>query len=182
MILAAFYRYIFFLMPPNISGISGYWETISMAPKANLFVSGLLLLGLTAPSFARIGETMDEAVKRYGEVIRHGNIHGEELYSFKRNGFNILAHFHAGKIDRIMYSRESGSKLTDEEIDTFLKANNKGRPMNEDLPYIWVGKDVAATYSIWPRDVWHLDIKARAFGHRRTLAKEATEKVKLEGF
>ena len=55
-----------------------------MAPKANLFVSGLLLLGLTAPSFARIGETMDEAVKRYGEVIRHGNIHGEELYSFKK--------------------------------------------------------------------------------------------------
>ena len=86
----------------------------------------------SVPSFARIGETMDEAVKRYGEVIRHGNIHGEELYSFKKNGFNILAHFHAGKIDRIMYSRESGSKLTDEEIDTFLKANNKGRPMNED--------------------------------------------------
>jgi hypothetical protein len=54
--------------------------------------------------------------------------------------------------------------------------------MNEDLPYIWVGKDVAATYSVWPRDVWHLDIKARAFGHRRILAKEATEKVKLEGF
>jgi hypothetical protein len=43
-----------------------------MAPKANLFVSGLLLLGLTVSSFARIGETMDEAVKRYGEVIRHG--------------------------------------------------------------------------------------------------------------
>ena len=97
-------------MPPNLSGISGYWETISMAPKANLFVSGLLLLlGLTAPSFARIGETMDEAVKRYGEVIRHGNIHGEELYSFKKSGFNILAHFHAGKIDRIMYSREWGA-------------------------------------------------------------------------
>ena len=153
-----------------------------MAPKANLFVSGLLLLGLTVSSFARIGETMDEAVKRYGEVIRHGNIHGEELYSFKKNGFNILAHFHAGKIDRIMYSRESGGKLTDEEIESFLKANNKGRPMNEDLPYIWVGKDVAATYSIWPRDVWHLDIKARAFGHRRILAKKATEKVKLEGF
>jgi hypothetical protein len=61
-----------------------------MAPKANLFVSSLLLLGLTVPCFARIGETMDEAVERYGEVIRHGNIHGEELYSFKKNGFNIL--------------------------------------------------------------------------------------------
>ena len=47
-----------------------------MAPKANLFVSSLLLLGLTVPCFARIGETMDEAVERYGEVIRQGNIHG----------------------------------------------------------------------------------------------------------
>ena len=54
--------------------------------------------------------------------------------------------------------------------------------MNEDLPYIWVGKDVAATYSKWPRDSWHLDIKARGFGHRRGVAKKATEKVKLEGF
>ena len=83
---------------------------------------------------------------------------------------------------KLITRSQSGGKLTDEEIGTLLKANNNGRPMNEDLPYIWVGKDVAATYSIWPRDVWHLDIKARAFGHRRILAKKATEKVKLEGF
>ena len=31
---------------------------------------------------------MDEAVKRYGEVVHHGNIHGEEVYSFTKNGFN----------------------------------------------------------------------------------------------
>ena len=100
----------------------------------------------------------------------------------RKNGFNILAHFHEGKIDRIMYSSESGRKLTDEEIDTFLKANNHGRPMNEDLPYIWVGKDAAATYSKWPRDTWHLDIKARTFGRKRIVAKKPTEKAKLEGF
>jgi hypothetical protein len=108
----------------NHSGISGDWGTISMAPKAkNVFVSSLLLLGLSVTSFARIGETMDEAVKRYGEVVHHGNIHGEEVYSFTKNGFNILAHFHGGKIDRILYSRESRGKLSDEEIDTFLRAN-----------------------------------------------------------
>jgi hypothetical protein len=93
-------------------------------PKAkNVFVSSLLLLGLSVTSFARIGETMDEAVKRYGEVVHHGNIHGEEVYSFTKNGFNILAHFHGGKIDRILYRRESRGKLSDEEIDTFLRAN-----------------------------------------------------------
>ena len=41
---------------------------------------------------------MDEAVKRYGEVVHHGNIHGEEVYSFTKNGFNILAHFHGEKL------------------------------------------------------------------------------------
>jgi hypothetical protein len=75
---------------------------------------------------------MDETVKRYGEIVHHGITYGEKLYSFEKNGFNILAHFHEGKIDRIMYSSESGRKLTDEEMDTFLKANNHGRPMNED--------------------------------------------------
>ena len=58
---------VFFLISPNPSGISGFWEPISMAPKVtNLFVSSALLLGLSVTSFARIGETMDEAVKRYG--------------------------------------------------------------------------------------------------------------------
>jgi hypothetical protein len=54
--------------------------------------------------------------------------------------------------------------------------------MNEDLPYLWVGKEVAATYSKWPHDAWHLDIKARAFGQRRIVTKKPAEKRKLEGF
>jgi len=52
-------------------------------------------------------------------------------------------------------SRKSGEKLTHEEIDTFLKANNGGHLMNEDSPYVWVGKHVTATYYKWPRQAWH---------------------------
>jgi hypothetical protein len=60
-----------------------------MAPKGtNLFVSSLLLLGLSITSFARIGETMHEAVKRYGEVVRRETIQGREFYSFEKNGFH----------------------------------------------------------------------------------------------
>lgn len=154
-----------------------------MASKAtNLFVSSILLLGLTVTSFARIGETMDEAVKRYGRFVRHDTIHGEEFYSFEKSGFHILAHFHDGKIDRILYNSESRPKLTHEEIDTFLKVNNGGHLMNEDLPYLWVGKDASATYSKWPGDAWRLDIKARSFGRRRIVTKKAAEKANLEGF
>ena len=148
----------------------------------SMYVASIVLLSLSVPSLSRIGETMDQAVKRYGRVVSHETIHGAEVYSFEKNGFHILAHFHSGKIDRVVYNSESRQKLTDEEIATFLKANNHGHPMNEDLPYIWVGKHVAATYSKWPRDVWHLDIKARSFWHRKIVAKKAPEKAKLEGF
>jgi len=54
--------------------------------------------------------------------------------------------------------------------------------MNEDLPYLWVVKDASATYSKWPGGAWHLDIKARTFGHKRIVVKKAAEKAKLEGF
>jgi len=148
----------------------------------NVIASSAMLLGLSVTSFARIGETMEEAVKRYGPVVHQDTIQGEEYFSFKKNGFHILAHFHDGKIDHILYNSESGEKLTHEEFDTFLKANNGGHLMNEDLPYVWVGKHVAATYYKWPRHAWHLDIKARAFGRRRIVTKKPTEKARLEGF
>jgi hypothetical protein len=148
----------------------------------NAFASSAILLGLSVSSFARIGETMEEAVTRYGPVVHHDTIQGEKYSLFKKNGFHILAHFHDGKIDHILYSSESGEKLTHEEIDTFLKANSGGRLMNEDLPYLWVGKDASATYSKWSGDAWHLDIKARTFGHKRIVAKKAAKKAKLEGF
>ena len=61
-----------------------------MVPEGtNLFVLSLLLvLGLSVTSFARIGETMEEAVKRYGEVVRRETIQGREFYSFEKNGFH----------------------------------------------------------------------------------------------
>ena len=56
-----------------------------MAPKVtNLFVSSALLLGLSVTSFARIGETMDEAVKRYGEVVDHGIAHVKNFIPLRK--------------------------------------------------------------------------------------------------
>jgi hypothetical protein len=72
----------------------------------------VVLLSLGVPLFGRIGETMDEAVQRYGKIVHHGTIYGEEFYSFNKNGFYILAHFHNGKIDHILYSRQFGGELT----------------------------------------------------------------------
>jgi hypothetical protein len=146
----------------------------------NLFVPSIaLLLGLSVPSFARIGETMDQAIKRYGPVVDHDTIQGETLDMFKKNGFVVIVHFHDGKIDHILYGKETRDKLTPEEINTFLKANNGGRPMKEDFLYLWVGKDVIATYS---KDVrhWHLNIETKDYEHRQIAARKAKEKSRQE--
>jgi hypothetical protein len=41
-----------------------------------------ILVGLSVTSSARIGETMDEAVKRYGQVVQHETMDGKEYYLF----------------------------------------------------------------------------------------------------
>jgi hypothetical protein len=156
-----------------------FWllKTAMEAKAVNLFVSSVLLvLGLSVTSFARVGETMYEAIRRYGNVVRHATIEGEELYSFNKNGFIVIAHFYDGKIDHIMYGKPSGEKLTPEEIDTFLKANNSGRPMEEALRHLWVGKNVSATYSKDGK-YWHLNIKTLDYEHQQIAADEAAEKA-----
>ena len=132
-----------------------------MAPKAtNQFVSSVLfLLGLSATTFACIGETMDEAIMRYGEAVQHEIVHSKEYYLFNQNGFNILAHFTEGKIDVIAYGKESGEQLTSEEINTFLKANNGDQPMKKQGPNAWVGNKVIAMYHK-EGAAWHLAIMA----------------------
>jgi hypothetical protein len=133
-----------------------------MAPKAtNQFVSSvlLLLLGLSATSFACIGETMDEAIMRYGEAVQHEIVHSKKYYLFNQNGFNILAHFTEGKIDVIAYGKESGEQLTSEEINTFLKANNGDQPMKKQGPNAWAGNNVIAMYHK-EGAAWHLAIMA----------------------
>jgi hypothetical protein len=70
-----------------------------------------------------------------------------------------LAHFNEGKIDVIGYANESGKKLTPEEIDSFLRANNHGRSMNKKGPNAWVGDDVVAMYHK-EGGLWHLAIIA----------------------
>jgi len=148
-----------------------------MASRAvNVFVSSLLL-GLSVTSFARIGETMDKAVKRYGPVVHHDTIQGEELYAFKKHGYDIVAHFHEGKIDNIMYGKESREKLSKTEVNTFLEANNGGRPMKDLGGDFWEAKN--GTYATLTKlgGIWHLDIKGPAYDKRNIDAYAAEEKA-----
>ena len=120
---------------------------------------------------------MDQAVSRYGPVVRHDTIQGEELYLFTKDRFVIMAHFYDGKIDSIYYSKESREKLDKEEVDTFLKANNGGRMMEELAPNTWTTKNDTSASLNKLGGFWHLDIKSIEYQQRSWDAYAAEEKA-----
>jgi hypothetical protein len=148
-----------------------------------LFVSSIaFLLGLTAPSFARIGETMDQAVKRYGRVLYH-KTDGEEFYGFHKSGLIVMAHFADGKIDCITYAKAPNGKqkLTPTEIKTLLKANNDGRAMKELGPDGWSGDNgLLAASEQSEEGMWVLAF-VRPDNNATETEKKAEEKA-LQGF
>jgi hypothetical protein len=63
-----------------------------------------LLLGLLAVANicqARIGDTMKEAIERYGKPVHKAS--ADEFAIFKEASYYITAHFHDAKTDAITY-------------------------------------------------------------------------------
>lgn len=98
-----------------------------------LLTTTLGLLSLSA--YARIGETMDEAIKRYGPVTHEIDMGSRHWYCFRFKGFVVNAVFNDGKIVEIEYLRDPANmprleavstftELSENEIINFLKANS----------------------------------------------------------
>ena len=85
----------------------------------------LLFLLITIPCHARIGETLDESVARYGPVFKeapYGTI-------FKKGDFDIQVHFFEGKTDYLTIIKDPGAAVQDitpEELEALLAANFNG--------------------------------------------------------
>lgn len=75
------------------------------------------LLATCIPSQARIGETMEQCIARYGPVVEHM---GKDA-SFKPDPFTIIAEFENGKCVTLYIS--SKEEITETQINVFLKAN-----------------------------------------------------------
>ena len=94
-----------------------------------------LAVAITA-TYARIGETYDQAVARYGAPLGASIdiiFPDEKWTSFRKGGFHVNAIFHNGKIDTIEYIKIIGynkysesfetAALSEIEINNLLKAN-----------------------------------------------------------
>lgn len=90
----------------------------------------LLLLGVANICQARIGDTLEEAIERYGKPVHKAS--ADEFAMFKETSYYITAHFHDGKTDAITYVKagsESSTKgaFSDDEIEMLLKINGSGQ-------------------------------------------------------
>ena len=90
----------------------------------------LLLLGVAHICQARIGDTLAEAIERYGKPVNKAS--ANEFAMFKEASYYITAHFHDGKTDAITYVKagfEPATKgaFSDDEIEMLLKINGSGQ-------------------------------------------------------
>ena len=93
-------------------------------------LSSLLFLEVANICQARIGDTLEEAIQRYGKVVSKASV--EEFAMFKEASYYITAHFHDDKTDAITYVKagsESSTKgsFSDDEIEMLLRINGNGQ-------------------------------------------------------
>ena len=99
-----------------------------------LFMKPLIFLAfftvLIGSVHARIGETPQQCVMRYGEPIK-GQV-GDEIMAFQKAGFYLMVEFFAGKCESISYRKvdpgplDEGADITAVEFETLRESNGNG--------------------------------------------------------
>ena len=119
--------------------------------KKTLLSAVILVATLSAlPVHARIGETMEQLVQRYGEGQKVNNTRmpvGEQ-FEFTKKPFGVQAVMLDGKCVKEVLHRVEGPIISDVEIKELLKANGEGHT------WAYIRKD-----EVWMRS----DHKVRAF-------------------
>ena len=95
-----------------------------------LLIIGLFLFGVPNLSQARIGDTLQQAIERYGKVVNKAP--GNEFVMFKEASYYITAHLYDDKTDAVTYVKTGSqssakSAFSDEEIEMLLRINGNGQ-------------------------------------------------------
>jgi hypothetical protein len=95
-------------------------------------------LVLYHPAAARIGETLDQVLKRYGRCLKTVTAENGMVYKlFSKSGFKILVHFYENKVDEISYGKDTD--IFDDDLKALMQDNAPGE---------WTGTG-------WPAYNWH---------------------------
>jgi hypothetical protein len=88
----------------------------------------LLVIMLAAQSIAeaRLGETFEQCVTRYGPLIRQVGKPDNPQFIFEKDGITVGINFLDGKAAQISYSRARGAPITELEVQQLLEVNSNG--------------------------------------------------------
>ena len=88
----------------------------------------VLLVSLTS-AYARIGETEEQIVARYGPATE---IMGNGMRRYNPEGLNLVVHYDHGKAQAEVFQKKDLSPLAPADVQTFLRNNSEGHEWIDD--------------------------------------------------
>jgi len=146
------------------------------------------VVGVTTTARARLGETADQLVARYGQPLKETDQKGEgdkialADVVFQKGGFQIEVSLVDGISVSETFNKVNGDSLSLGEIRTLLNVNSQG--------YGWEAPQTIEDQKKWMRDDGAVAVLAQGFltiKSKELMAKEATAKnlehqPSLDGF
>jgi hypothetical protein len=147
------------------------------------------IVSVTATARARLGETPDQLVARYGQPLKETDQKGEggkiplAEVVFQKGGFEIDVTLVDGISVAESFKKINGEALTTSEVRTLLAANSQGHE--------WAAPRVIKDEKCWARDDsataslaqdGSFTIKSRELIHKEAVAKKLEARPNLEGF
>lgn len=153
-------------------------------------VTVLFIVSLTATAQARLGETADQLVARYGQPISEVDQKGEgaklplAYVVFQKGGFEIDATLSDGISVSESFKKLNGTPLTLGEARTLLGANSQGHDWQ--APQMthgekWWARDDGATAQL-DQDGAMLTIRSRELVSKEAMAQRLERTPSLDGF
>jgi hypothetical protein len=153
------------------------------------FLTLVFIVGVTATAQARLGETPDQLVARYGQPLTEvdqkpeGSKVALANVVFQKGGFEIDVSVNDGVSVQETFKKLNGQPLTLGEVRTLLNANAQG--------YGWEAPAVMPQGRVWKRDDGatataaedgSLTIKTREIIVKENTAKKEEQAPTLQGF
>jgi len=122
-----------------------------IARGAQSYAAATVLLALASLASARIGETMEEADKRYGGFVQmEAGLDGFSMRIYKKDGIQITARFMDGKIGYLHFEKIDGSPFTAAEFKVLVRAQGVTVPVSANYlheePYWSAGDDKTVAF------------------------------------
>jgi len=166
--------------------------------RMHLVVAASLGFALT-PSVcqARLGETMEQCVARYGQrdlmqdTTPPSNVVGDSIADFKKDDYNIIVTFLHGVVGSEMILKKDNSDFSDTEIKMFLDSESGGSSWNK-LPkeYLtdkigvehYVRADGSAYADCWMGSGCNFAFESKVYRDAQQAKDDAAKKDPLHGF